>query len=74
MIILLAQEKKFQRKFCQESSNLPFAVPGNVKLKLPNKALENIFLSNKKTLVETIFLEETGRDVRENNKISHNNV
>jgi hypothetical protein len=24
-----------QRKFCQESSNLPFAVPGNVKLKLP---------------------------------------
>ena len=25
-----------QRKFCQESSNLPFAVPGNVKLKLPN--------------------------------------
>jgi hypothetical protein len=27
-----------QRKFCQESSNLPFAVPGNVKLKLPNGA------------------------------------
>jgi hypothetical protein len=25
-----------QRQFCQESSNLPFAVPGNVKLKLPN--------------------------------------
>jgi hypothetical protein len=24
-----------QRKFCQENSNLPFAVPGNVKLKLP---------------------------------------
>jgi hypothetical protein len=24
-----------QRKFCQESSNLPFAIPGNVKLKLP---------------------------------------
>ena len=24
-----------QRKFCQESSNLPFAVPGNAKLKLP---------------------------------------
>jgi hypothetical protein len=24
-----------QPKFCQESSNLPFAVPGNVKLKLP---------------------------------------
>jgi hypothetical protein len=26
-----------QRKFCQENSNLPFAVPGNEKLKLPNK-------------------------------------
>jgi hypothetical protein len=25
-----------QRKFCPESSNLPFAVPGNVKLKLHN--------------------------------------
>jgi hypothetical protein len=24
-----------QRKYCQESSNMPFAVPGNVKLKLP---------------------------------------
>jgi hypothetical protein len=24
-----------QRQFCQESSDLPFAVPGNVKLKLP---------------------------------------
>jgi hypothetical protein len=24
-----------QRKFCQENSNLPFAVTGNVKLKLP---------------------------------------
>ena len=40
-LILSTQERKYenenvQRKFCQESSNLPFAVPGNVKLKLPN--------------------------------------
>ena len=25
-----------QRIFCQENTNLPFAVPGNVKLKFPN--------------------------------------
>jgi hypothetical protein len=40
IIILPTQERiwneNVQRKFCQESSNLPFAVPGNVKLKLPN--------------------------------------
>ena len=29
------RNENFQRKFYQESSNLPFAVPGNVKLKLP---------------------------------------
>jgi hypothetical protein len=28
-----------QRKFCQECSNLPFAVPGNVKLNLPIQSL-----------------------------------
>jgi hypothetical protein len=29
-------KENVQRKFCEESSNLPFAVPGNAKLKLPN--------------------------------------
>ena len=29
-------KQKVQRKFCQESLNLWFAFPGNVKLKLPN--------------------------------------
>jgi hypothetical protein len=41
MIILSTQERKYETKtfnenFAQESSNLPFAVPENVKLKLPN--------------------------------------
>jgi hypothetical protein len=32
-----------QRKFCEESSNMPFAVPGNVKLsKGPQKGVESI--------------------------------
>jgi hypothetical protein len=30
---------KRSTKICQETSNLPFAVPGNVKLKLPNKVV-----------------------------------
>jgi hypothetical protein len=39
MIILATQERKYETKTCdenfaEESSNLPFAVPGNVKLKL----------------------------------------
>jgi hypothetical protein len=32
-----------QPKYCQESSNLPFAVPGNVKLKLPNNSNCRVF-------------------------------
>jgi hypothetical protein len=32
----LIWNENFQRKFCEENSNLPFGVPGNVKLKLPN--------------------------------------
>jgi hypothetical protein len=44
MIILSTQERKYETKtfnenFAQESSNLPFAVPGNVKLKLPITSL-----------------------------------
>jgi hypothetical protein len=31
-----------QRKFCQENSNLPFAVPGNVKPKLPNNCIKRL--------------------------------
>ena len=69
MIILFAQEKKFQRKFCKESSNLPFAVPGNVKLKLPNKAQTS---PQKYCLHQSLFIaeknvfkrEETGRRSR----------
>jgi hypothetical protein len=35
--------KNVQRKFCQESSNLWFAFPGNVKLKLPN--IKHVFIA-----------------------------
>jgi hypothetical protein len=42
------RNENVQRKFCQESSNLPFAFPGNVKLKLPNRESSNLIgsLSN----------------------------
>jgi hypothetical protein len=42
------RNENVQRKFCQESSNLPFAVPGNVKLKLP---IAHAFRSIKNVLI-----------------------
>jgi hypothetical protein len=48
IIILSTQERKYetqlnvQRKFFPESSNLPFAVPGSVKLKLPITVANNL--------------------------------
>jgi hypothetical protein len=35
-----------QRKFYQESSNLPFAVPGNAKLKLPIEGFEDFWINS----------------------------
>jgi hypothetical protein len=48
-----------QQKFCQENLNLPFAIPGNVKLPINKKSIRRMFCLRARAMMRPTINEES---------------